>query len=380
MTRATRPQSSTRPSLMAATEHAVKVDRLLELAAAVLAAAGVPDDDAHTVAASLVDADLRGIHSHGVSRLGIYVERLRAGGNERAGDPVVALDAPSLAVLDARDALAQIASAQAVEIAASKARETGTGAVSVRGASHFGAAGYWARLLADRGMLGLASCNTTPVMAAWAGSTTAIGSNPLAMAFPSAGEAPVVVDVATSETTWGALLAAETEGAPIPDTWALGLDGNPTTSPVEAVAAGRLRPFGRHKGYALAVGVELLSGALAGANCLSQIAHLYLEPDRPMGAGLFFLAVDPGALSDELARGFTERVQEVQVSLSSLPAQEDGGRVLWPGQLEAERASRGLRDGVPLPDQIVESLVSLAREMEVPGGVSASLWADRRAG
>jgi ureidoglycolate dehydrogenase (NAD+) len=360
---------------MLATEHGFDVDRLVELTTAVLAAADVPESDARVVATSLVDADLRGIHSHGVSRLGIYVERLRAGGNEVSGEPKVVLDAPSLAVLDACDLLAQVASARAIQIAASKARATGSGAVSVQGASHFGAAGYWARLLAEQGMLGLASCNTAPVMAAWAGSTTAIGSNPLAMAFPSAGDAPVVVDVATSETTWGALLQAEAAGSPIPETWALGLDGQPTTSSVEAVAAGRLRPFGRHKGYALAVGVELLSAALAGARSLSQVAHLYLEPDRPMGAGLFFLAVDPAALSEEHARGFAERVHEVQRALSSLPAQNDDDRVLWPGQLEAERAARGQREGVPLPAASAESLLSLAREVEVPEHVIARLGA-----
>jgi ureidoglycolate dehydrogenase (NAD+) len=350
---------------MIAEEPRITVDRLSELAAAVLSAAGVPESDAAIVADSLVDADLRGIHSHGVSRLGIYVERLRSGGNRPSGEPAVVLEAPSLAVLDGNDLLSQVVSARAVELAAAKASLTGTAAVSVRGGSHFGAAGYWARRLAERGMVGVATSNTTPVMAAFAGSTTAIGSNPLAIAFPSSGEAPVVVDLATSETTWGALLQAEAAGAPIPDTWALGLDGRPTTSAVEAVAAGRLLPFGRHKGYALAVGVELLSGALAGANCLSQIAHLYMEPDKPMGAGLFFCAIDPGALSKEHAREFAEQVHTVQRALSDLPAREDGDRVLWPGQLEAERAARGRRGGVPLPARVAEDLRSLARELEV---------------
>jgi LDH2 family malate/lactate/ureidoglycolate dehydrogenase len=225
-------------------------------------------------------------------------------------------------------------------------------------------------------MLGIASSNTTPVMAAWAGSTTAIGSNPLAMAFPSSGDAPVVVDVATSETTWGALLEAEAEGGPIPETWALGLDGRPTTSATEAVAAGRLLPFGRHKGYALAVGVELLSGALAGANCLSQIGHLYLEPDTPMGAGLFFMAIDPAALSPEHAEGFSRQVHEVQRALSELPAREDGERVMWPGQIEAERASQRRRGRVPLPPAVAEDLRSLVRELELPGSVLATLAED----
>jgi LDH2 family malate/lactate/ureidoglycolate dehydrogenase len=347
----------------------IKPDRLTALTSAILVSAGVPEDDAGIVAESLVDADLRGIHSHGVSRLGVYVERLRMGGNRPSGEPEVVSEAPSLALLDAHDLLAQVASARAVELAVQKASVTGCGAVGVRGASHFGAAGYWARLIAERGMLGMATTNTTPVMAAWGGSTTAIGSNPLAMAFPSSGPAPVVVDMASSETTWGALLRAEATGETIPETWALGPDGTPTTSAVEAVAAGRLLPFGRHKGYALAVGVELLSGALVGANCLSQIAHLYMEPEKPMGAGLFFLAVDPTPVPGQNGHSFAEKVHEVQRSLNALPARDPGGRVLWPGQLEAERAARAREEGVPLPPTIIAQLREFGRDLGVPEGL-----------
>jgi LDH2 family malate/lactate/ureidoglycolate dehydrogenase len=350
----------------------IKPDRLAAVTSAILVSAGVPESDATVVADSLVDADLRGIHSHGVSRLAIYVERLRMGGNRPDGEPELVSEAPSLALLDANDLLAQVASARAVQLAAQKAKVSGCAAVGVRGASHFGAAGYWARLIAERGMLGMATTNTTPVMAAWGGSTTAIGSNPLAMAFPSSGAAPVVVDMASSETTWGALLRAEASGDAIPDTWALGPDGRPTTSAVEAVAAGRLLPFGRHKGYALAVGVELLSGALVGANCLSEIAHLYMEPEKPMGAGLLFLAVDPSAVSDQNGRSFAERVHDVQRALNALPARDAGGRVLWPGQLEAERATRALEEGVSLPPHTVAQLREVGRDL----GVHPSLLED----
>ena len=361
-------------------EHpGIQADRLAAVATAILTSTGVPEADAQVVADSLVDADLRGIHSHGVSRLGIYVERLRMGGNRPAGEPELVRDAPSLALLDAKDLLAQVASGRAVKLAAQKARATGCATVCVRGASHFGAAGYWARLIAEQGMLGIASTNTTPVMAAWGGATTAIGSNALAMAFPSSGAAPVVVDMASSETTWGALLRAEASGTAIPDTWALGPDGSPTTSAVEAVAAGRLLPFGRHKGYALAVGVELLSGALAGANCLSQIAHLYMEPEKPMGAGHFFLAIAPPALPGDSGPSFAEKVHEVQRTLNSLPPRDAGDRVLWPGQLEAERADRARKHGVPVEPMVIGQLRDLARDLSVRDDLLAALNASPRA-
>jgi LDH2 family malate/lactate/ureidoglycolate dehydrogenase len=346
-------------------ESAIAVDALIARAAGVLHAAGVPEADARIVADSLVDADLRGIHSHGVSRLGIYVERLFAGGNRAHGEVAVVADAPALALLDAMDLLAQVPSAHAVELAIAKARATGSGAVCVRGASHFGAAGYWARLIAEAGLLGMASTNTTPLMAAWGGSTGAIGTNPLAMAFPSTGPAPVVVDVATSETTWGALLNARSVGEPIPDTWALGADGQPTTSAAEAVDARRLLPFGRHKGYALAVGVELLTGALAGARVMSQIADMYAEPDLPMASGLFFLAIDPDALGAGAGRAFADAVADAQRELNALPPGPGTDRVLWPGQLEAERTARGRAEGVVLPDAVATELDGLVARMGV---------------
>jgi LDH2 family malate/lactate/ureidoglycolate dehydrogenase len=343
----------------------VPVDRLTARAAAVLQAAGVPAADARIVAESLVDADMRGIHSHGVSRLGIYVERLRAGGNRTGGEIALLGESAALALLDGADLLAQVPSARAVELAVEKARATGTGTVLVRRAAHFGAAGYWARLIAENGMLGMASTNTTPLMAAWGGSTGAIGTNPLAMAFPSAGGSPVVVDVATSETTWGALMNARAGGEAIPDTWALGIDGRPTTSAEEAVTARRLLPFGRHKGYALAVGVELLTGALAGAACLSQIADMYGEPEKPMAAGLFFLAVDPAALSAEAGAAFADAVHTVQRELNALPPGMGADRVLWPGQLEAERAAKAHDEGVPLPPAIAADLARLTGDLGV---------------
>lgn len=343
----------------------IDADELGRRAAAVLAAGGVPTADAELVARSLVDADLRGTHSHGVTRLRIYIDRLNAGGNRADGEIKVLADTPALVLLDGDDLLGQLAGFRAVEIALEKARTAGTAIVSVRGSSHFGAAGYWARLIAEAGMIGMAATNTTPLMAAWGGSTGAIGTNPLAFAFPSSGAAPVVVDVATSETTWGALMNARAAGEAIPETWALGRDGRPTTSAEEAVEARALLPFGRHKGYVLAVGVELLCGALAGASCLSAIADMYGEPEKPMEVGLFFGAVDPAVLGAASGEAVADQVYAVQRELNAQPPSPGVERVLWPGQPEVERAARARRDGIDLPDAIVADLELLEAELGV---------------
>jgi LDH2 family malate/lactate/ureidoglycolate dehydrogenase len=342
----------------------VPADRLHQLAVALLVAAGVPPRDATTVADSLVDADLRGVHTHGVTRLGIYIERLRRGGNRAVGEVTIVADAPAFALLDGHDLLSQVVSARAVELAVEKAAVAGCAAVSVRGGSHFGAAGYWARLIAERGMAGMATTNSSALMVAWGGSTTAIGTNPLALAFPSAGGAPVVVDIATSETSWGALLQAEAAGVPIPETWALGRDGAPTREAAEALKAQRLLPLARHKGYALAVAVELLGGALAGARLLADVPDMYEQPQEPMALGHLFLALDPRRLGAE-GPSLAQAVHGVQLVLNALPPRQSADRVLWPGQLEAERAEQRRRDGVPLPAAIVDAVVALAEELGV---------------
>lgn len=341
----------------------IAADELVDRAAAVLGCAGVPAADAEVTATSLVDADMRGIHSHGVGRLRIYVERLQQGGNCAEGAVSVISDMAAVALLDGKDLLGQVPSAYAVQLAIEKAQAAGTGTVCVRRGAHFGAAGYWARLIAEHGMLGMAATNTTPLMAAWGGSTGAIGTNPLAMAFPSAGAPPVVVDIATSESTWGALINARASGERIPESWALGFDGQPTTSAEEAVEARRLLPFGRHKGYALAVGVELLAGALAGARTLSLIADLNGEPARPMAVGLFFFAVDPAALPQPPGESFGARVRAVQREINALPPRPGTDRVLWPGQLEAERAEHARAGGIELPAWIGSDLARLADEL-----------------
>jgi LDH2 family malate/lactate/ureidoglycolate dehydrogenase len=348
--------------MSAASRSRWSLAHLEQVLAAALVGAGVSIADARIVAASLADADARGIHSHGASRLGIYLQRLSAGGNRSDGDVRVLIDAPAIALLDADVVLSQVAAQRAIEIAAEKAAVAGCAAVIVRRGSHFGAAGHWARRLAEQGYIGAATTNTSPLMTAWGGAATSIGTNPLAFAFPSATGAPVVVDVATSETTWGALLNASAAGAAIPDNWALGEDGRPTTDAAAAVRARRMLPFGRHKGYALAVAVELLAGALAGARCLGGIPDMYAEPHRPLDVGHTFLALDPRTVEPE-GGSMADRVAAIQAELERQPAAPGAERVMWPGQPEHERAERALAEGIELPETI-------ARELEALTGAS----------
>jgi ureidoglycolate dehydrogenase (NAD+) len=342
----------------------IPAESLKGFAVDVLVAAGVSATDADVVASSLVDADLRGIHSHGVTRLGIYVERLRRGGNRADGVVRIIAQAPAFTLVDSGNVLGQIASARAVEIAVEQAGTAGCAVVSVRCGSHFGAAGYWARLIAEAGSIGVASTNGSPIMVPFGSGTSAIGTNPLALAFPSSRLPPVVVDFATSEATWGALVNANAEGNAIPLTWALDLQGQPTSDPATAIAARRLLPFGRHKGSALAVAVELLTGALACASWLSAVPDMYGQPERGNDLGFFFLAIDPRVLGAEGA-GLADAVYSVQHELNSLPAASAAGRVLWPGQPEAERSQQRREHGIPLPAAIIAELRAVGESVDL---------------
>ncbi|MGH2944742.1 MAG: Ldh family oxidoreductase [Solirubrobacteraceae bacterium] len=347
----------------------VPASGLAQRATEILTRAGLGAADATIVADSLVDADLRGVHSHGVGRLDIYVERLRRGGNVAHGRIATVVDAPAVAVLDGAGLLSQVPSMAAVALARGKARAVGCATVVVRGASHFGAAGYWARLLAEDGLVGVASTNTTPLMAPWGGSTAAIGTNPIAISFPSAELPPVVVDIATSEATWGKLLNAAAAGEAIPTDWALDEHGRGTTDAATAVRARRLLPFGRHKGYALAVGIELLTGALASACCLAEVGDMYGEPANPMRNGHLFIAIDPRRMRPD-GSDYATTVTRIQREINSLPPAGGTERVLWPGQLEAELAQKRRDEGIPLPGPILTTLASLEPQRPLAGTAS----------
>ncbi len=225
------------------------VDSLLRLAADALASQTVPAPDAELTARSLVQADQRGIHSHGLLRLPLYVDALRQGGINPRPAVTVVRDSRATALLNADAGLGQVAMQAAVDLAVERATQHGVCAVAVEHSSHFGAGAFWTDQLVARGMVGILTSSTGPTVAVHGGARKVLGTNPLTIAAPSGRDLPLTVDMATSAGAFGKVIAARQSGTPIPEGWAVAPDGRPTTDPDEA-AAGSLLAFGGTRGRA----------------------------------------------------------------------------------------------------------------------------------
>lgn len=340
----------------------VAADGLITFGAALFARLGVPATGARTTAQALVAADLDGVPSHGVMLVPMYVDRLVAGSVSTAGAASVARDDGSAVVLDAGNALGQITSRQAVELLVGRANEHGLASVAVRNAFHFGAAGYWARALADAGLVGVAMCNTRPLMPAPGGAERLVGNNPLAIALPAAGGEPLVLDMALSATAMGRIRLAESAGQPIPAGWAVDGEGRPTNDPATAIK-GMLLPAAGPKGFGLALMIDLLCGGLSGGAIGAEVKPLYGDPAIPYGCAHLFLAVAPAkfGVEGELAARVAAFAQSVRGSKPASGVE----RVYAPGDIEIARRKSNA-GACPLPADVLEKLVAVGKRFDVP--------------
>ncbi len=277
-------------------EQRIDAGALTAFLARVFAACGMRPDDARLVGKTLVAADARGVHSHGVLRTPEYVEKLLRRGVNPRGEPRVVSEAAAALVIDGGNAMGQVAASFAMRSAIERARNTHVAIATVRGSNHCGAMFYYAMQALEAGMIGVASTNALPTMAPWGGVDKIVGINPLAVAIPAGSEHPVVLDAAFSYSSHGKIRVYGQKVTPIPPTWAFDKDGHPTTNATEALA-GLLQPIGRYKGVGLAVVMGMLSTLLSGAAYGTELGSL-AEGARPGRDGHFFLAIDIAAFED----------------------------------------------------------------------------------
>jgi LDH2 family malate/lactate/ureidoglycolate dehydrogenase len=316
---------------------------LLDFTTGALVVLDVPEPDAVVVAECLVEAELEGQPAHGLVRLPFLLDRLRQGLiNPRPAFGVFG-DRVGAATLDADNALGPVAGVKAMSLAAERARVAGVGLVAVRRSNHLGALAYYLRRCSDAGLVGLAFTNTPPAMAPPGTDTPYLGTNPISAGFPTSAE-PVIVDMATSLVARGHILRAARVGEPIPEGWAVDAEGQPTTDPEKAIGGGLL-PMGGHKGFALALLVEILSGVLSGAAVGPEVAGTFAASDRESNVGHCFMAIDP----DALGPGFVKRMDRLTADLRQL-----GGHV--PGDRRHSERARRLEEGVELPEALISGL------------------------
>ena len=331
----------------------------------VFARTGMAEADARIGADVLVTTDAWGIHTHGTKLLPGYVRRLLASGLRPRGRPRVVGEGGAWALVDGDSSLAMVTSVTAMRIAMAKASQEGIAYVGVRNSCHFGAAGYYAWLAAQEGLIGIAMANDIPSVAAPGSRGAIFGSNPLAYALPVEGLPPVILDIATATVAGGKVYAARARGEAIPPDWIIDGQGRPTTDPSGFPQVGALLPMAGHKGTGLAFLIETLGGILSGAAVTWGIRS-WAHDDASLAShhGAAFLAIDPRVVAPE--GGFAARVRGLVDEIHASPRADGVERLYVPGEREWERHERARRDGIPLPSDVADGLRTAAENVGMP--------------
>ena len=352
----------------------VPAAQLSEFVARLFAAVGVPGPAAATVARGLVEADLEGLSSHGVMLIDMYIERLQKGSVSRAETASVVSERQGAVVLDAGHALGQLTGTQAMGMAVEKARQFAAGIVSVRHGFHFGTAGRYANQAADAGCIGIAMCNTRPLMPAPGGAERVVGNNPIAIALPTAGTIPIVLDMATSEAAMGKIRMAEKAKVSIPSTWAVTAQGEPTTNPAEAIA-GMLLPSGGAKGFGLSFLIDLMCGLLSQGATGAEVRPLYGDFSVPYDCSHLFIAIDVAHFCD--ADWFRQQTAAAAERIRNGQRASGVEQLFTPGEPEWRRRDRS-GGQVRLEPPVVAMLTRVAGELGVTTTLFQNLTKEKR--
>lgn len=344
------------------------VEGLRQFVIAYFTRLNVPERDAQLVAEILLAADLRGVDSHGVIRMGTYYGSRLSKGLINPNPRITTLaETPSTLRLDGDAGLGQVVGHYAMTRCIEKAREVGSATVVVRNSNHYGIAGYYAMMALDQGMIGISYTNAQPLVAPTYGRTAVLGTNPIAVAVPAGEEKPYVLDMATSIVPIGRITVYEKSGRQIPTGWGIDSDGVVTTDPGKVLRGGALMPLGGpdilrgYKGYALGMLVDIFSGVLSGASTLSAVGHP--NENRPADVGHFFQAFRLDAFQPEEAfrKGMDDFIRE----LKAAPKATGQDRIYIPGEKEFENHAHNLANGIPLLDAVVDMLRTAGAEVGV---------------
>ena len=347
--------------------RSVQIDRLHEFSVKALEACGMAAADAHTVADVLVETDVFGVATHGIKNLYGYAQKMQAGGLDAKARPVVERQGTAWAMINGNNAMGMVSACEAMKLAIEKAGNAGIACVGVRNSCHFGAAGYYANMAAKAGMIGIAMSNADPIMAVPGGCGVSIGSNPLSYAAPTGDGKSVFLDIALSNVAALKVIMAKEKGETLPEGCLVDAQGHPTTDPNTFPQESSLAPMGAHKGYGLAIMVELFSAVLTGAGMLSQVTSWNLDMASPNNVGHFFIAVDIGQMMDMAE--FKERMDWLCGQLHAAKRAAGVGRILMPGEMEWARHDAALAGNcIELNDATAGNLEKLAAQfhLELP--------------
>lgn len=329
----------------------------------------LPGPHASRIGDALVAADLAGVEGEGVRRLPFFASRISAGLIQSRAEIRLVEENQATALIDGDNGMGHVVASRGMELAVELAKRHGVGAVAARNSNDFGMAGFYARMALHEQMIGLACSNATPAMLPTYGTRPMLGANPLAIAIPAAeSAAPFVLDMATTGTSRAQLEDALRRGEAIPKGLALDAAGKPTEDPKVALEALRLLPLGispetgSHKGYGLAIAIDVLCGVLSGGSFGPELGGEEAKKPSVAGIGHFFLAMRVRAFTPWIR--FRNRIKEMLAQLTRTPA-EGAPRVYYPGEDEYALEQERRAAGIPVDPDVAAELSGLARRLDI---------------
>ena len=331
--------------------------QLRKISASILETAGTPRDEAKQVAASLVKSNLVGHDSHGVIRIIQYIEEIREGKIRPGAKIEVVQETPSTALIDGHWGFGQVIAKKGMEMAVEKAKVSSISLVGIFHCNHIGRLGEYSMMAAKQDMMGIILCNAPPKggnTAPYGGAARRLGTNPMSIAVPAGEMKPFLLDFATSVVAEGKLRVKRYRGEKVPTGWIIDKKGRPTNNPEDFYRGGALLPFGGHKGYALALLIDILGGALTGAACTSS-------EEYERGNGTLMVAINIGSFTP--LEAFKERVDNLFKKIKETPPMPGYKEVLIPGEMEFNMEEKRLKEGIFVAEKTWQDISKLTEEL-----------------
>jgi len=338
----------------------VTEEDLRELGLRAFMGLGMTEADAGDVCTVLLLADLFGLATHGFSRVESYGERLLSGGIRARPQIRSERLAPAMIAVDGDNGVGPLVGMHALREAMNAARETGMAMALARGSNHFGPISPYSLIAAEAGFASIIGSNATTTIAPWGGTDARLGNSPLGFGAPNPDGPPFLLDMAMSVVARAKIRTAAKRGTSIPDTWATDAAGLPTTDP-KAALDGFLLPIGGHKGYGLALMVDMLAGLFSNAAYLTHVKSWVDSPDEPQNLGHFFILIDTPRLGS--TSWFAERMRDFAQILHDSPPARAESPVIVPGEIELAKMAAQRRDGLRMPRELVELMQAHAARL-----------------
>jgi len=341
--------------------YRVSAENARDFVSSVLRGNGVPAENAAIVAKCLIQADLRGVDTHGMNRIPSYMERIRQGVLDPAAQPVFRDITPVVGQVDGHNAFGFLCAELGMSKAIEAAKVYGIGMVSVKHSNHFGMSAWVVQQAIDAGMMSLVFTNSSPALPVWGGKDKLMGVSPIACGAPAGKAPPFILDMAPSVAARGKIYKAKRRGEKIPLDWALDKDGAPTDNPEKALE-GVMLPMGGPKGSGLSIMMDVFSGVMSGSAFAGHVTNPY-DPSKPADVGHFLVAIKPDLFMD--LEEFKNRMDYLYQRVIGCDKMAGIERIYFPGEIEQLMQEDRLKKGIPLVKAEVAALNAEANKAGV---------------